>query len=198
MNVEVRPIKTAAETALAANFAMVEARAAGRGGGRGAARAGFPALRDRRPAAPARRGMEIHRPARAHARRQAARGRARRGREGARQAGRSPRSLRSRRAAIVFVDGAFVPELSDLADLEAGLTIGSMAQRLAAGDPQLVAHLGKLVPTDDVAVALNTAFMGDGAVIHVAEGVALARPIHLVFVECRQGARRRYSSARLS
>jgi Fe-S cluster assembly protein SufD len=38
------------------------------------------------------------------------------------------------------------------------------------------------VPTDDVAVALNTAFMGDGAVIQVAAGAALARPIHLVFV----------------
>ena len=30
--------------------------------------------------------------------------------------------------AVVFVDGVFAPELSDLADLEAGLTIGSMAQ----------------------------------------------------------------------
>jgi Fe-S cluster assembly protein SufD len=38
------------------------------------------------------------------------------------------------------------------------------------------------VPSDDVAVALNTAFMGDGALIHVAQGAALAQPIHLVFV----------------
>ncbi|MEA2947719.1 MAG: Fe-S cluster assembly protein SufD, partial [Alphaproteobacteria bacterium] len=82
---------------------------------------------------------------------------------------------------IVFVDGAFVPELSDLAGLEAGLTIRSLAQALASGDPQVAAHLGKVVPTGDVAVALNTAFMGDGAVIHVAAGAALARPIHLVF-----------------
>jgi Fe-S cluster assembly protein SufD len=83
---------------------------------------------------------------------------------------------------IVFVDGAFVPELSDLAGLEAGLTIRSLAQALAAGDPGVIAHLGRIVPTDDVAVALNTAFMGDGAVIHVAQGAALAQPIHLVFV----------------
>src|SRR5437762_5958690 len=33
---------------------------------------------------------------------------------------------------IVFVDGALVPELSDLDGLEAGLTIRSMAQALAA------------------------------------------------------------------
>jgi Fe-S cluster assembly protein SufD len=83
---------------------------------------------------------------------------------------------------IVFVDGAFVPELSDLAGLEAGLTVRSTAQALAAGDPDVIALLGRVVPTDDVAVALNTAFMGDGAVIHVAQGAALAQPIHLVFV----------------
>lgn len=83
---------------------------------------------------------------------------------------------------IVFVDGAFVPELSDLARLEPGLTVRSMAQALAAGDRDLLVHLGQLVPTRDVAVALNTAFMGDGALIHVAQGAALARPIHLVFV----------------
>jgi Fe-S cluster assembly protein SufD len=89
-------------------------------------------------------------------------------------------SIEGRR--ILFVDGAFVPELSDLADLEPGLSIGSLAQALTTGEPELAEHLGKVVPTDDVAVALNTAFMGDGAVIRVAAGVALARPIHLVFV----------------
>src|SRR5882757_1852854 len=38
---------------------------------------------------------------------------------------------------VVFVDGAFVPELSDLADLSPGLSIRSMAEVLAvaAGDP---------------------------------------------------------------
>src|SRR5207245_888170 len=66
---------------------------------------------------------------------------------------------------VVFVGGALVPELSDLSGLEAGPTIRSMAQALAAGDRDLLAHLGRIVPTDDVAVALNTAFMGDGAVI---------------------------------
>jgi Fe-S cluster assembly protein SufD len=75
-----------------------------------------------------------------------------------------------------------VPELSDLAGLEPGLTIRSMSAALAAGDPQIAAHLGKVVPTDDVAVALNTAFMGDGALIHVAAGATLARPVHLVCV----------------
>jgi Fe-S cluster assembly protein SufD len=97
----------------------------------------------------------------------------------ARDAGALLASIEARR--IVFVDGAFAPELSDLAGLEAGLTIRSLGEALAAGDPQVAAYLGKVVPTNDIAVALNTAFMGDGAVIHVAAGAALARPIHLVF-----------------
>jgi Fe-S cluster assembly protein SufD len=81
---------------------------------------------------------------------------------------------------ILFVDGTFVPELSDLTP-EAGLTIGSMAEALAKGDPLVAAHVGKTFATDDVAVALNTALMGDGAVIRIAEGSAPQRPIHLVF-----------------
>ena len=42
-------------------------------------------------------------------------------------------------------------------------------------------HVGKTIETDDVAVALNTALMGDGAVIRIAAGTMLKRPIHLVF-----------------
>jgi len=83
---------------------------------------------------------------------------------------------------IVFVDGAFAPDLSDLAGLESGLTIRSMAEALSQGDALVGAHLGKAVATDDVAVALNTAFMGDGAVIRIAEGIVVEHPIHLVFV----------------
>jgi Fe-S cluster assembly protein SufD len=83
---------------------------------------------------------------------------------------------------LVFVDGVFVPELSDLRNLEAGLTVTSLAQALSAGDPTLAAHLGKLAPANDVAVALNTAFMDDGAVIRIAAGATIEHPLHLLFV----------------
>ena len=81
---------------------------------------------------------------------------------------------------LMFVDGTFVAEMSDLAP-EPGLTIGSMADALAKGDALVAAHVGKTIATDDAAVALNTALMGDGAVIHIADGATLKRPIHLVF-----------------
>jgi Fe-S cluster assembly protein SufD len=83
---------------------------------------------------------------------------------------------------IVFVDGAFVPELSDTAVLEEGLSVTSLAAALAGDVGELTQHLGKLAPTSDVAVALNTAFMGDGAVIQVRAGAAIKKPLQLVFV----------------
>jgi Fe-S cluster assembly protein SufD len=98
----------------------------------------------------------------------------------AEQAGRMVGDVELRR--IVVVDGRFVPELSDLADLSSGLSIGSMAQALAAGDPLVGAHLGRVVPSEsEGVVALNTALMQDGVVIRVAKGATVERPIHLVF-----------------
>jgi Fe-S cluster assembly protein SufD len=180
MNADVRPIKTAAETALADSFAAAKDRLPGAGS--------LASLRDEAfrqfnaSGLPHRRVEEwkytdlraLMRDAKPLAGLPDAAARAR-----ARDAGAALASIEGRR--IVFVDGAFAPELSDLAGLEAGLSIRSMAAALAAGDPQVTSLLGKLVPTDDVAVALNTAFMGDGAVIRVGEGAALARPLHLVF-----------------
>ena len=83
---------------------------------------------------------------------------------------------------LAFVDGAFVPELSDLKGLEPGLSISSLADALAEGNPAVLGHLGKIAPAGDVAVALNTALMGDGAVIRIADGATIERPLHLCFV----------------
>ena len=81
---------------------------------------------------------------------------------------------------LVFVDGMFAPELSDLRP-EPGLTIGSMAEALAKNDALVAGHVGKIFATDDAAVALNTALMGDGAVIQIDKNAEIKRPIHLVF-----------------
>ncbi len=89
---------------------------------------------------------------------------------------------------LVFVDGAFVPELSDTAALEPGLTIKSLAAALADEDPALGTHLGRLAPGTDIAVALNTALMGDGAVIGIAAGSTIERPLHLIFVASEKPA----------
>ncbi len=89
---------------------------------------------------------------------------------------------------LVFVDGAFVAELSDTTALELGLSIVSLGDALADNDATVAAHLGKLAPAGNVAVALNTALMGDGAVIHVAAGSTIERPLHLLFVASEKPA----------
>jgi Fe-S cluster assembly protein SufD len=66
--------------------------------------------------------------------------------------------------------------------MEAGLVVSSLALALTEGDPVVAARLGKLAPANDAAVALNTALMGDGAVIRVASGATIERPLHLLFV----------------
>ncbi len=176
MNAEIRPIKTAAESALVAAFDAARGRLPGAATLRGTAFKHFEAvglphrrveewkytdlrvlMRDAKPLAPPPD--------------KAAKSRAR-------EAGAALAAIEGRR--LVLVDGAFVPELSDLAGLEPGLRIRAMAQVLADGDPAVVQRLGRLVATDDVAVALNTAFMSDGVVIEVAEGAALTRPLHVV------------------
>ena len=187
MNAEVRPIRTAAETALAVNFAAAKASLPGANGVAALREEAF--RRFEAGGLPSRRIEEwkytdlraLMREAKplaplpdAAARRWAA------------ESAALLASIDARR--IVFVDGSFVPELSDLSDIEPGLSVRSMASALEAGDRRVVTRMGPISPTADTAMALNTAFMRDGAVIDVAAGVALARPIHLVFVAARKEA----------
>ena len=98
----------------------------------------------------------------------------------AREAGKLIGDMDVRR--IVFVDGVFAPDLSDLDNFSKGLAVRSMAEALTAGDALATANLGKVVAAEqEGVVALNTALMRDGALIHVAKGATVERPIHLVF-----------------
>ncbi len=80
---------------------------------------------------------------------------------------------------LVLVNGAFVRELSDVDNLEKGLSIFSLAQATTEGHA-LVGHIGKLKPeTYDAALALNTAFLNDGVLIEIAQDAEINRPIHI-------------------
>ena len=72
--------------------------------------------------------------------------------------------------------------------LESGLRIGSLADALAGEDATVKTHLGKIAPISDVAVALNTALMGDGAVIRISAAATIERPLHLLFVASEKPA----------
>jgi len=86
---------------------------------------------------------------------------------------------------IVFVDGRYAPELSAVASLPQGVRAGSLAAALGtdAGGELARAHLARHARWQESAfAALNTAFLSDGAFVHVSANVALERPIELVFV----------------
>jgi len=187
VNAEVTVIKTAAETALAQTFAQARDRLPGDDAIAARRNAAFDVFA--KQGLPHRRIEEwkytdlraLMRDAKPLASPPDASAKA-----SAKDAGRVLGDLDARR--LVFVDGVFVPDLSDLRELEAGLVVSSLAQALTEGDPVVAARLGKLAPANDAAVALNTALMGDGAVVRVASGATIERPLHLLFVASERPA----------
>jgi len=88
---------------------------------------------------------------------------------------------------LVVLNGTLVPELSDLDRLPAGVELVPLANALATAHP-LLKRLGEAgAPGDNAAIALNTAFVSDGALVHVSEGVKLDRPLHVVFAQAGAG-----------
>ncbi len=87
-------------------------------------------------------------------------------------------------AELVFVNGSFSAELSRIGKLPRGVTVKGLRDALANDDGILEEYLAKYA---DIAanpfVALNTGFVRDGAFVHLARGVTLEHPIHLLFVD---------------
>lgn len=86
-------------------------------------------------------------------------------------------------AKLVFLNGQFAPELSWLDDLPRSVVVTGLRDAIA-NHPDTVAHyLGRYLNIErDPFCALNTAFLDDGAYIHIPANVVLKQPIHLLFV----------------
>ncbi len=83
---------------------------------------------------------------------------------------------------LVFVNGVYAEGLSRTA-LPPGVRAGSLAEALRADGALLEPHLARHAPIEGSPfTALNTAFLGDGGVVHVGAGAELTAPIHLLFV----------------
>ena len=84
---------------------------------------------------------------------------------------------------LVFVNGRFAPDLSQVGDLPEGVVVQSLAQSIEAGSPSVESWLGTVADLESHAfTALNTAQMADGAIVVVPRGVRVERPVHLVFL----------------
>ena len=91
-------------------------------------------------------------------------------------------------ANLVFVDGHFAEALSTPAPSSNGVRVASLAEAVHS-DPHLVEpHLARYASVeDDGFTALNTAFLQDGALIHIPDGESIESPLNLVFVSTDRG-----------
>ena len=84
---------------------------------------------------------------------------------------------------LVFVDGRFASELSSVGIQPGGVTISSLANAIAQHPAAVEQHLGRYLSIQrDPFSALNTAFIEDGAYVHVPKSVVLEGPVHLLFI----------------
>jgi Fe-S cluster assembly protein SufD len=91
-------------------------------------------------------------------------------------------------AELVFVNGVFAPNLSNLGRLPRGVQVMSLASALQTHPAQLERHLGRHADVaENPFVALNTGFLADGAFVHVPRGAEVDGPIHLLFVSASGG-----------
>ena len=89
---------------------------------------------------------------------------------------------------LVFVNGRYDAGLSNLPALPAGVRIGSLAAAVSA-DPALERHVARHAPiSTSPFTALNTAFLKDGAFIHVPRGLVLEQPVTVLFVSTGEAA----------
>ena len=94
------------------------------------------------------------------------------------------------RVRLVVADGAFRPELSDVAALPAGVELASLADVLAKDDAAVLAALG--LPENagaDAIVALNAALMQDGVVLRIAPATEVAKTIEILLLSSGGEAR---------
>jgi len=88
---------------------------------------------------------------------------------------------------LVFVDGVYAPLLSSAGALPAGVIFCTLADGLKTHAPLIEPHLAAYARFDRrIFTALNTAWLRDGAFIHVAKNDAMDKPLHVLFVATRK------------
>ena len=84
---------------------------------------------------------------------------------------------------LVFIDGCYSGALSDVHNVADGVSVLSLSDAVESGNEAVSANLGRYADVEeDGFIALNTAFISDGALIEIADGASAESPLHLVFV----------------
>ncbi len=89
---------------------------------------------------------------------------------------------------LVFVNGRYSPALSGGPAAPGGASVTRLAAASAADGGDIQEHLAQHATFEnDGFTALNTAFLLEGAIVHIPEGESLRAPVHLVFVTTDSG-----------
>ena len=89
---------------------------------------------------------------------------------------------------LVFVNGIYTPDLSRTGNLERGVVVASLGDFINADEKTAAASLGRYASGQrQPFVALNTAFLEDGAVVSLGSGCRADGPIYLVFLSSGEG-----------
>jgi Fe-S cluster assembly protein SufD len=93
-------------------------------------------------------------------------------------------SAESSRSRLVFVNGVYSPGHSSLEAIPEQVTVEELGAALAGEHGELLwEHLGRLSGEgSDAFSALNTAFLGGGALLRVPVGVSVEAPVQLLFL----------------
>jgi Fe-S cluster assembly protein SufD len=90
---------------------------------------------------------------------------------------------------LVFVNGRFARELSSLGNLPDGVKVSCLAGEISSNPGAIEPHLGRYLDIRrDAFCALNTAFVEDGAYVHIPRGKLVEEPIYLLFVSTAEDA----------
>ncbi len=88
---------------------------------------------------------------------------------------------------LVVVDGQVSSELSSLGVLPRGVHVGSLGAAIETNGGFMEARLARYARDDESGfLALNTAFLNDGAFLRIAPATVVEQPIHVVFVSTAQ------------
>jgi Fe-S cluster assembly protein SufD len=89
---------------------------------------------------------------------------------------------------LVFVNGSYTPHLSATAKLPSGVFVGNLAQLPAQYRDRVQQYLAQQQSLEEVFTTLNTASLGDVAVVWVAKNQVVELPIQLLFVATGEDA----------
>lgn len=88
---------------------------------------------------------------------------------------------------IVFLNGWFSKEHSNLSNIGKGIVVGSLIDEIQNDNPALKEYFSKY-KEEDAFTSLNKAFSGQGAYIHIEANACVEQPIHILYLNFESGS----------